>query len=87
LSTWNGKKSRCPDDIFELADQYGRYGYRMMTGLLNNAGWCVKHKRVERIWRRVGLKVLQKRKKKGRLWMNDGSIGRSTSSTNTPGRR
>ena len=27
------------DDIIELADQYGRYGYRMVTGLLNNAGW------------------------------------------------
>lgn len=26
------------DDIIELADQYGLYGYRMVTGLLNNAG-------------------------------------------------
>ncbi|AAV95649.1 hypothetical protein SPO2403 [Ruegeria pomeroyi DSS-3] len=24
-----------------LADQYGRYGYRMVSGLLNNAGWHV----------------------------------------------
>lgn len=31
------------DDIIELADQYGRYGYRMVTGLLNNAGWGVSH--------------------------------------------
>ena len=23
------------DDIIELADKYGRYGYRMVTGLLN----------------------------------------------------
>ena len=45
------------DDIIELADQYGRYGYRMVTGLLNNAGWHVNHKRVERIWKREGLKV------------------------------
>ena len=29
---------RLTDDIIELADQYGRYGYRMVTGLLNNAG-------------------------------------------------
>jgi transposase InsO family protein len=64
------------DDIIELADQYGRYGYRMVTGLLNNAGWCVNHKRVERIWRREGLKVPQKQKKKGRLWLNDGSCVR-----------
>jgi putative transposase len=63
-------------DIIELADQYGRYGYRMVTGLLNNAGWRVNHKRVERIWRREGLKVPQKQKKKGRLWLNDGSCVR-----------
>jgi putative transposase len=50
--------------------------YRMVTGLLNNAGWQVNHKRVERIWRREGLKVPQKQKKKGRLWLNDGSCVR-----------
>jgi transposase InsO family protein len=55
-------EARLTDDIIELADQYGRYGYRMVTGLLNNAGWCVNHKRVERIWRREGLKVPQKQK-------------------------
>ena len=66
-------EERLTDDIIELADQYGRYGYRMVTGLLNNAGWQVNHKRVERIWRREGLKVPQKQKKKGRLWLNDGS--------------
>ena len=30
-------------------------------------------KRVERIWRREGLKVPQKQPKKGQLWLNDGS--------------
>ena len=69
-------EERLTDDIIELADQYGRYGYRMVTGLLNNAGWHVNHKRVERIWRREGLKVPQKQKKKGRLWLNDGSCVR-----------
>ena len=34
-------EKRLTDDIIELADQYGRYGYRMVTGLLNNAGWQV----------------------------------------------
>ncbi len=33
-------------------------------------------KRVERIWRREGLKVPQKQAKKGRLWLNDGSCVR-----------
>jgi len=69
-------EERLTDDIIELADKYGRYGYRMVTGLLNNAGWCVNHKRVERIWRREGLKVPQKQRKKGRLWLNDGSCVR-----------
>ena len=48
----------------------------MVTALLNNAGWCVNHKRVERIWRREGLKVPQKQRKKGRLWLNEGSCVR-----------
>ena len=33
----------------------------------------VNHKRVERIWRREGLKVPPKQPKRGRLWLNDGS--------------
>jgi transposase InsO family protein len=64
-SAGRADEERLTDDIIELADQYGRYGYRMVTGLLNNAGWHVNHKRVERIWRREGLKVPQKQKKKG----------------------
>ncbi len=45
----------------------------MVTGLLNNSGWHVNHKRVERIWRREGLKVPRKQPKKARLWLNEGS--------------
>ena len=61
-------------DILELATKYGRYGYRKITALLNNQrGWRVNHKRVERIWRREGLKVPNKQPKRGRLWLNDGS--------------
>lgn len=44
-------------DIVELATRYGRYGYRRITALLHAAGWAVNVKRVERIWRREGLKV------------------------------
>ena len=60
-------------DIIELASRYGRYGYRRITALLREAGWPVNVKRVERIWRREGLKVPQRQPKKGRLWFNDGS--------------
>jgi hypothetical protein len=44
-------------DVVELARQYGRYGYRKIAELLRRAGWLVNDKRVERIWRREGLKV------------------------------
>src|SRR5215212_2178958 len=60
-------------DLIELARQYGRYGYRKITGLLRDAGWRVNDKRVERIWRREGLKVPQRQPKRGRLWLADGS--------------
>ncbi len=69
-------EERLTEDIIELARHYGRYGYRMVTGLLNTSGWHVNHKRVERIWQREGLKVPPKQAKKGRLWLNDGSCVR-----------
>ena len=69
-------EDRLRQDIITLSETYGRYGYRMVTGLLNNAGWHVNHKRVERIWRSEGLKVPRKQKKRGRLWLNDGSCVR-----------
>jgi len=61
-------------DITALATRYGRYGYRRITAMLKNKySWRVNHKRVERIWRREGLKVPQKQPKRERLWLNDGS--------------
>jgi putative transposase len=72
-----------PDDeeilrnrIVALASQYGRYGYRRVAAMLSWEGWRVNHKRVERIWRLEGLKVPPKQPKRGRLWLNDGSIVR-----------
>ena len=59
-----------------LASEYGRYGYRRITAMLRGEGWQVNHKRVERLWRREGLKVPVKQPKRGRLWFNDGSIVR-----------
>lgn len=44
--------------------------------LLREAGWSVSDRRIERLWRREGLKVPQKQAKKGRLWLNDGSCVR-----------
>jgi putative transposase len=63
-------------DIIALAKQYGRYGYRRVTALLRAEGWACNHKRVERIWRREGLKVPARQPKRSRLWLNDGSCVR-----------
>jgi transposase InsO family protein len=60
-------------DIIRLATRYGRYGYKRITALLRLEGWRVNHKRVERIWRQEGLKVPARQKKRGRLYLNDGS--------------
>jgi putative transposase len=72
-----------PDDeprlvarMVELATQYGRYGYRRIAALLGREGWAVNHKRVERLWRREGLKVPERQPKRRRLWTNDGSCVR-----------
>ena len=53
---------------------YGRYGYRMVAGLMRNGGWqLATSDRVRRIWREEGLKVPGQQKSRGRLWFNDGS--------------
>jgi hypothetical protein len=41
--------------------------------LLKREGFQINHKRVERIWRKKGLKVPQKQPKRKRLWFNDES--------------
>ena len=46
---------------------------RSRSLLRSTAGWVVNDKRVERIWRREGLKVPAKQPKRGRLWLADGS--------------
>jgi len=66
-------EERLTADIIELTRKYGRYGYRKIAALLRQAGWVVNDKRVERIWRREGLKVPARQPKRGRLWLNDGS--------------
>lgn len=62
--------------MIELVRQFGRYGYRRIAALLREAGLHVNDKRIERLWRREGLKVPMKQPKRGRLWLNDGSCVR-----------
>jgi transposase InsO family protein len=66
-------EQKLTEDIIRLATKYGRYDYKRITALLRMEGWHVNHKRVERIWRQEGLKVPSRHKKRGRLYLNDGS--------------
>jgi putative transposase len=63
-------------EMIELATQYGRYGYRRITAMLQIKGWKINHKRIERLWRKEGLKVPARQPKRRRLWLNDGSCVR-----------
>ena len=73
LPSGRADEERLVTDMIELTRQYGRYGYRRIATLLRDAGWQVNDKRVERLWRREGLKVPIRQPKKGRLWLNDGA--------------
>ena len=55
------------DRVVSIASEYGRYGYRQVTGMLNMEGWDVGKDRVFSIWRKEGLKVPQKQPKRARL--------------------
>ena len=78
-STQRYKVKKLPDEddltnrIINLVAQYGRYGTPRITAMLHREGFMVNHKRVERIWRRQGLKVTKKQKKRRRLWLKNGS--------------
>lgn len=69
----NHEQEKLECRVVQLASEYGRYGYRQVTGLLNNEGWAVGKDRVFSIWQREGLKVPQKQPKRSRLWLADGS--------------
>lgn len=48
--------------LTELAGQWPRYGSRRLTVLLQQAGWSVNRKRVQRLMRELGLVQKNKRK-------------------------
>ena len=72
----SGDEELLTGEIVELASRFGSSGYRRVTVLLRHRGWRVNHQRVERIWRREGLRVPAKQPKRGRLWRGDGSCVR-----------
>jgi putative transposase len=60
-------------NIVLIASNDGRYGYRRVTTMLNDSGMVTGKDRIQRIWRREGLKVQQKQPEGSRLWLSDGS--------------
>lgn len=63
-STKREVERRLVDDMLRIVRRYPRYGYRRVHDRLRRQGWSVNHKRVFRLWRREGLRVPQKRRKR-----------------------
>jgi len=53
--------------MLDLVRRHPRYGYRRVWVLLRSEGYRVNVKRIYRLWRKEGLKVPQKQRKKRRL--------------------
>ena len=51
-------------DLRSLSARHPRFGYRRVHCLLKDMGWRINAKRVQRLWRREGLKVPQRRRKR-----------------------
>ena len=62
--------------IHELVRRHPRYGYRRITALLRDEGWQVNRKRIHRLWRKEGLKVPKKQRKKRRLGSSENGCAR-----------
>lgn len=52
----------------ELSRRHPRYGYRRVTSMIRDTGWRVNIKRVHRLWKREGLKVPKKRRRRHRWY-------------------
>lgn len=52
------------DAMKRLSKKHPRYGYRFITAKLRQDGWQVNKKRVQRLWRKEGLQVPYRRKRK-----------------------
>lgn len=62
--------------MLELVRQRPRFGYRRIGRLLRRDGWHVSDTRVYRLWRREGLKVPRKKRKRRRLGTSENGCHR-----------
>jgi len=62
--------------MLELVRRRPRFGYRRIAWLLRQEGWRASATRIYRLWRREGLKVPQKKRKRRRLGTSENSCDR-----------
>ncbi len=67
---------RLVDRMLELVSGRPRFGYRRISALLQAEGWRASFTRVYRLWRREGLKVPQKQRKRRRLGSGENACHR-----------
>ncbi len=63
----NQEEGQLVTRMLELVGQHPRFGYRRIWAMLRREGWRVNRKRIHRLWRKQGLKVPRKQRKKRRL--------------------
>jgi putative transposase len=72
-STQRYEPTRAEDDaalrqrLREISVERPRWGYRRAHHRLVEEGWAVNRKRVQRLWRKEGLRVPQRKRKRQRL--------------------
>ena len=69
-------EAKLVNEMRRLAARHPRFGSPRILQLLIAEGWRVNHKRVERLWRREGLKVPQRQRKRRRLGHSANSCSR-----------
>jgi putative transposase len=62
--------------IVTLSHENPRYGYRRVWALLRREGWAVNKKRIQRLWRKAGLRVPAKERKRQRIGNSENSSSR-----------
>ncbi len=62
--------------LLQLVRRRPRFGYRRIAALLRGEGYAASESRILRLWRREGLKVPQKKRKKRRLGVAENGCDR-----------
>jgi transposase InsO family protein len=70
------ENARLTARMLELVRRHPRFGYRRIWWLLRREGWKANRKRVHRLWRRQGLKVPSRQRKKRRLGSGENACSR-----------